>query len=156
QRIQSDGANAFTFDDTGSLLTKSGTAGSFAFAYMWENRLQTINGSTSGYAYDYRNRRVHSTTSSVTTYTLYDGAELIGQATTVPVSSASSPSYFLSGAGVDEPLAMARNGQLVYLSVDGLGSIGTETSDAGSVLHTSTYDAWGGIRSETGTRQSPF
>lgn len=65
-------------------------------------------------------------------------------------------SDYLYGPGIDEPLAMYKNGQLSYFNVDGLGSVVATNDPAGSVTHSVVFDAWGAQRAETGTRFHPF
>src|SRR5262249_31137680 len=79
QRLQSDGTNSFTFDDAGSLVTKSGTGGTFTFSNAYgDHRLRSISGAVSAsYAYDYTGRRASKTVGSTTTSYTYDGQNLV-------------------------------------------------------------------------------
>jgi RHS repeat-associated protein len=58
--------------------------------------------------------------------------------------------------GIDEPLAMSRGGQVYYYVTDALGSVNAVTNSSASVQNTYLYDAWGQIKSQTGSLANPF
>ncbi len=153
QRLLSDGSNSYTYNANGSTVTRNGPGGNFTFAwaanYTWENKLYGISGATTAsYIYDYQGRRASKTVGSLTTY-LYDGLNLVREA------GASSADY-LFGPGIDEPLAMSRSGQVYYYETDALGSVNAVTNSSASVQNTYLYDAWGQVRSQTGSLANPF
>jgi RHS repeat-associated protein len=153
QRLLSDGSNTYTYTANGSTATRNGPGGNFAFAwtgtYTWDNRLYGISGATTAsYVYDYQGRRSTKTVGSATTY-LYDGLNLVREA------GASSADY-LFGPGIDEPLAMSRGGQLYYYETDALGSVDAVTNSSASVQNNYLYDAWGQVKSQTGSLANPF
>ena len=113
------------------------------------DRIVSISGATTAsYLYDYQGRRSSKTVGSATIY-LYDGLNLIREA------GASSADY-LFGPGIDEPLAMSRGGQVYYYETDALGSVSTLTDSSATVQNAYLYDAWGQVRSQTGSLSNPF
>jgi RHS repeat-associated protein len=86
----------------------------------------------------------------VTTTNLYDGLHLLGE-----TSGATKPTYVF-GPGIDEPLAQYRAGTLSYFDADGLGTVAVTNDTAGNAALSTSFDAWGVARNETGTRLQPF
>lgn len=156
QRLLSfSGGPAYTYDANGNTDTE--TTSTAALTYTWdvENRLRAIaNGASSvaAYTYDYQGRRSGKTTATTTRY-LYDGLNLIGEGTALPVLT----NQYLYGPGIDEPLAMTTSGGAVYYyDVDALGSIALVNDASGTVVDSYLYDAWGFLLSETETVAQPF
>lgn len=151
QRLTGDGVDAFGYDAAGNVTGRQGPGGAFTFGYDPENRLNSVTGPENAtYTYDYQGRRTSKTVGGVTTTYLYDGLNLVSETT------GSQTTYFLNGPGIDEPLAMARNGAVSYFSVDGLGSVVATNDPSGTVTHSVLFDAWGSVKAETGTRMHPF
>ena len=50
---------------------------------------------------------------------------------------------YAQGEGIDEPLAMKRNGSVACYHADGLGSITSLTDNTGQLVATYTYDSFG-------------
>lgn len=114
-----------------------------------ENRLTSVAGSVAAtYKYDHQGRRSSKTVGGATTY-LYNGVNLIQEA-------AVSPADYLFGAGIDEPLAMSRGGQVYYYETDALRSVAAVTNSSAAVQNTYLYDAWGQVKSLTGSLANPF
>jgi RHS repeat-associated protein len=53
-------------------------------------------------------------------------------------------------------LIVNKAGTISYFNADGLGSVTGTNSPAGTYDYRSVFDAWGSVRSETGTRTSSF
>jgi RHS repeat-associated protein len=151
QRLSSDGVNAYTWDSNGSNLTRNGGPGNFTFGYNVDNRLNAIAGAaTAVYTYDYQGRRTSKTVGGTTTTYLYDGLNLVGETAGATITS------YAFGPGIDEPLIVNKAGTISYFNSDGLGSIAGTNSPSGTFDYNSIFDAWGSIRSETGTRTNSF
>jgi RHS repeat-associated protein len=71
-------------------------------------------------------------------------------------TDASGTTDYLFGPGIDEPLAMARNGSVSFFAVDGLGSVALVMTPSGTVQDAYLYDAWGEIRSQSRTLPEDF
>ena len=52
---------------------------------------------------------------------------------------------YIHGPGIDEPLAMEKNGQMYYYHADGLGSIIALTDITGAVVQSYRNDVFGNI-----------
>jgi len=151
QRLSSDAVNAYTWDSNGSNLTRNGTPGNFTFGYNVDNRLNAILGAaTAAYTYDYQGRRTSKTVSGTTTTYLYDGLNLVGEMTGGTISN------YAFGPGIDEPLIVNRAGTISFFNADGLASVAGTNNAAGTYDYSSVSDAWGSVRSETGTRTNSF
>lgn len=148
--LVSDGTNNYTYDANGNMTGRTGSAGAYTFTYDSENRLRTVAGAESAsYAYDYHGRRTVTTVGGASTSHLYSGLERIADI-------GASPAEYLFGPGLDEPLAMARGGQIYYYDTDGLGSVVTVNDAAGTVQRSYAYDAWGSVLASNGTLANPF
>ena len=148
QRLLADGSNSYTYDSNGNTVTRNGPGGNFTFGWSADDRLAGISGTpTASYAYDHQGRRSSSTVGSAATY-LYSGLNLIRES--------NGSADYLFGPGVDEPLAMSRGGQIYYYGTDALGSVSALTNSSGAVQDGYLYDAWGEIRSQTGSLASAF
>jgi len=75
-----------------------------------------------------------------TTYT-YDGEDIVLQ--TESDGTATTTTQFVHGPGIDEPLAMVRDGQSYYYHADGLGSVVAISDSAQNVVERYSYDAFG-------------
>jgi RHS repeat-associated protein len=150
QRLSSDSVNAYSYDANGNNLTRNGTPGNFTFGFDANDRMTSITGSaTASYGYDYQGRRTSKTVGGATTTYLYDGLNLIQAA--APTTTA-----YLFGPGIDEPLATVLAGNVAYVSVDGLGSAHLLSDATGTIDNAYLYDAWGVVRSQSGTLANDF
>jgi RHS repeat-associated protein len=150
QRLLSDGVYAYSHDLNGSLVSRSSPSASYTFAWDALGRLASLSGSTAAaYRYDHRGRRTSQTAGGATTTHLYSRFDLIAD------GGAAAASY-LSGPGVDQPLAALRGGIPYFYEVDGLGSVILSTDLQGSVQTSSVFDAWGSLRSYSGSSPDPF
>jgi RHS repeat-associated protein len=150
QRLSSDSVNAYTYDANGNTITRNGTPGNFTFGWDTDDRMASISGAaTASHVYDYQGRRTNKTVSGSTTSYLYDGLNLIQAA-------GSTTTAYLFGPGIDEPLAKVQAGSVSYYSVDGLGSVHLLTDAVGTTQDAYLYDAWGVIKSQTGTLANDF
>ncbi len=149
QRLSSDGNNSYSYDANGSTLTKSGSDGSFSFAWDCLNRRSGVSGDVAAsYAYDYQGRRSTKAAGGITTNYLYSGVDLIHES--------GSLADYLFGAGIDEPLAVVVGGNVSYMAADALGTIDATFDAAGSIQHAAVFDAWGSTKGEIGARFQPF
>jgi RHS repeat-associated protein len=143
------------YDVNGNLTSK--TEGAAVWTYEWSvtNQLRRVlkDGSeVARFAYDPLGRRVEKVAGGMTYSWLYDGQDVLRE--TVTSTSGTQTSLYIHGPGVDEPLAKkdVATGAMTYYHADGLGSIVKHTDDAGNVVHTYQYDAWGNI--EVGVSRS--
>jgi hypothetical protein len=71
-------------------------------------------------------------------------------------SSGAAVARYSQGLNTDEPLAMLRSAATSYYDADGLGSITSLSSSAGSVAQTYGYDSFGRQTSSFGSLTNPF
>jgi RHS repeat-associated protein len=103
------------------------------------------------FLYDPFGRRIQKSGPLGATTYVYDGANIVAEYDGTGALAAK----YAQGAGVDQPLAMWRGGQVGYYQADGLGSITSLTDSNGSALVTYTYDAFGRATA-TGALFNPF
>jgi RHS repeat-associated protein len=150
QRLLSDGANNYSYDLDGNAASRSGAGGTFNFTWSDQDRLITITGGVAAaYNYDWQGRRHIKQVAGTTTSHLYNGLNLIQEL-------GASPADYLFGPGIDEPLAMSRGGQTYYYLTDALGSAAAISNTGGAVQNSYLHDAWGQVKSQTGSLTNPF
>jgi RHS repeat-associated protein len=147
--LQSDGSRTFAYDLNGNTASAAGPQGSFSFSWDYDNQLTGVSGSASAnYKYDYEGRRTSKSAGGATSSYLYVGLS--------PIEDVGASAGYLFGPGIDEPLAVEKNGGVGFYDVDGLGSVVRVNDDSGAVRDTYTYDAWGTIRASSESLPNPF
>jgi RHS repeat-associated protein len=146
----------YTYDLNGNELTKVDSTGTTSYAWDFENRLISVtlpgSGGTVQFSYDPFNRRVKKVSSAGTSIFVYDGDNLIEEAS----SSGTPVARYTQTENIDEPLAMLRSSATSYYQADGLGSVTSLSSAAGSLAQTYGYDTFGQQLSSTGSLTNPF
>jgi RHS repeat-associated protein len=82
----------------------------------------------------------------------YDGDNLVEETN----SSGTVVARYEDTQNIDEPLAMLRSSATSYFHADGLGSVTSLSSAAGSIANTYTYDSFGKLTASTGSLVNPF
>jgi RHS repeat-associated protein len=160
-----------TFDAAGNLINRTVTgAAAKGWTYSWDyaNRLvkaEKVRGSdkqTVTFKYDPFGRRIEKKTAltisgvtSTTTYAyFYDSNNnIIYEILTLP-NGTTEKTWYTHGTGVDEPLAMERNGQRYFFHADKLGSIAAITDTTGAAVQSYRYDSFGNATASTSFRNS--
>jgi RHS repeat-associated protein len=154
--LTSTSAASYTYDNNGNTLTK--VVGSDTTSYVWdfENRLSSVNlpgsGGTVTFKYNPAGRRVYKLSSNGTSVFVYDGSNLVEETNSAGLAVA----RYLQTENIDEPLAMVRSSITSYYHADGLGSVTSLSSAAGSIANTYTYDSSGKMTASTGSLVNPF
>jgi RHS repeat-associated protein len=104
------------------------------------------------FKYDPFGRRIYKSSSAATSVYAYDGDNLIEETN----SSGTAVARYEDTQNVDEPLAMLRSSTTSYYDADGLGSITSLSSSAGSLAQTYGYDSFGKQTSSSGSLTNPF
>jgi len=117
-----------------------------------ESSSKTAVGSGVSFKYDPFGRRIYKSSSSGTSVFAYDGDNLIEEAN----SSGTAVARYSQGLNIDEPLAMLRSSTTSYYQADGLGSITSLSSGAGSLTQTYTFDSFGKQTASSGSLTNPF
>jgi len=133
----------------------------------YENRLIRIEKSkgntekrTTTFKYDPLGRRIekqHVTiidgiTKTTTTSYIYDNDNIILEI--VNDGATTTSTFYTHGQGIDEPLAMERNGNYYYYHADGLGSITAITDASRNIVQSYSYDSFGMVKPSTNFRNS--
>jgi len=105
------------------------------------------------FKYDPFGRRIYKSSSSATSIYAYDDDGNLLEETN---SSGSVVARYSQGSNIDEPLAMLRSSTTSYYDADGLGSITSLSSSAGSLTQTYGYDSFGKQTSSSGSLANPF
>jgi RHS repeat-associated protein len=154
--LTSTPSTTYTYDSNGNTQTK--VVGSNTTTYAWdvENRMTSVtlpgSGGTVTFAYDPFSRRIKKVTSTTTSIFAYDGDNLVEETN----SSGAAVARYEPTQNIDEPLAMLRSGATSYFHADGLGSITSLSSAAGSIANTYTYDSFGKLTASSGSLVNPF
>jgi RHS repeat-associated protein len=135
----------YTYDADGNLLTSASSAGTASYTWDFENRMsQAVTAGsnyTITYKYDPFGRRIYRNSPvSGLSYFLYDGANMV--AATSGSAGAVSADY-VQGPGIDQPLAILRNGVTSFYDLDGLGSMTSVTGTTGAVTYSIAYNTFG-------------
>jgi RHS repeat-associated protein len=146
----------YTYDNNGNTATRVDSTGTTQYFWDFENRLKSVtlpgSGGTVSFKYDPFGRRIYKSSSSGTSVFAYDGDNLIEETN----SSGGVVARYEDTQNIDEPLAMLRSGATSYYHADGLGSITSLSSAAGSIANTYTYDSYGKLTASTGSLVNPF
>ncbi len=148
-------ATTYGYDLNGNRIQKTETVGSTTYAYDDENRLirvETTGGLVITYTYDPLGRRIEKNANRTITRYLYDREDILLEYN----ESGTVTARYIHGPGIDEPLAMEKNGQMYYYHAAALGSIIALTDSAGAVVERYQYDAFGNIMSGTPAVTQPY
>jgi len=120
---------------------------------------------TTKLAYDYRSRVTGITYPSLATNSFtYNGLDT----RTSKTDSGGTKGFLRDGASVTDPvlsdgaatytpgISESRSGVSTFYGQDQLGSVTLQTNTSGSITYKASYDAFGAIKSSTGSSASPF
>ena len=156
---------SYNYDNNGNQVDRvlPGIAGkSYSQTWDYDNRLvllTKVNGADSttvSFTYDPQGRRIGKQLTTVfdgVTKTnnwryVYDGDNIVFEVLT-DSGGAVTKTFYTHGPGVDEHLALERNGQYFYYHSDGLGSTAAITDQNKSVVQNYTYGSFGMVSSST-------
>jgi RHS repeat-associated protein len=155
-RLLEDSTFTYTYDANGNLISKrNGVTGEVTtYTYDAENQLIRVErpGVVAEYRYDALGRRIEKNVNGVSTRYLYDNEDIAAEVDASNLVQA----LYIHGPGIDEPLAVFREGRTVVYHADGLGSITTLTDLNGVPVRSYTYDSFGRLVAQTGTVGNPY
>jgi RHS repeat-associated protein len=153
-RVIQAGQEQLTHDANGNLITRHTPHGTTGYEFDAEGRLTRIVGPSESIAFGYAptGERVWRRDRDGLTYFVYDGLDLIEELS----EAGTSKTTYVHGPGIDEPLAMLRDGRTYYYHADRLGNIRLLTDDQGQVAATYDYDAFGNLSTSQGSVPNPF
>jgi RHS repeat-associated protein len=147
--LPSSSTVTLTYDFNGNRATKTG---GLTYGYDYENRLVSLTGGATNYAYvyDYRTRRVERTEGATVTSVVFSGGlsvqEIESSATTVEYIRGSD-----MGGGIGGILYTLRSGSPSYNHYNSRGDVSTKTSSASAVTYQAAYEAFGTRTEESGS-----
>jgi RHS repeat-associated protein len=143
-------------DYNGNTQTKVVGSNTTSYAWDFENCMSSVtlpgSGGTVTFKYDPFGRRIYKSSSSGTSVFAYDGDNLIEETN----AAGAVVARYEQTQNIDEPLAMLRSAATSYYHADGLGSVTSLSSAAGSIANTYTYDSFGKLTASTGSLVNPF
>jgi len=155
-QLTSTPTTTYTYDNNGNTATKVDSTGTTQYFWDFENRMSSVtlpgSGGTVTFKYDPFGRRIYKSSSAGTSVYAYDGDNLIEEAN----SAGTVVARYEQTQNIDEPLAMLRSAATSYYHADGLGSVTSLSSSAGSIANTYVYDSFGKLTSSTGSLVNPF
>jgi len=154
--LTSTPSTSYAYDANGNTTSKTDSTGTTTYTWDYENRLTSVTlpggGGTVSFKYDPFGRRIYKSSFSGTSIFAYDGDNLVEEAN----SSGTEVASYSQELNIDEPLAMLRSATTSFYEADGLGSVTSLSSGAGSLAQTYTFDSFGKLANSTGSLTSPF
>jgi RHS repeat-associated protein len=154
--LTSTSAASYAYDANGNTTSKTASGNTTNYTWDYENRLiSTVlpgTGGTVAFKYDPFGRRIYKSSTSGTSIYAYDGINLVEETN----ATGSAVARYSQGASFDDPLALLRGGTTSYYETDGLGSVTSLSSAAGSISNTYTFDSFGNQTGSTGSLVNPF
>ena len=159
---------SYTYDNNGNQITRTtgNPVKNWMLTWDYENRLTRMERTkaaekrTVTFKYDPFGRRIEKklvtiidgVTKMTTTTYVYDNEDIALEITNNGTTTTTN--RYIHGPGIDEPLALERNGQFYFYHQDGLGSITAITDSSRNIVQRYTYESFGNPRSTTSFQNS--
>lgn len=159
---------SYTYDNNGNQATRTTSNPDKNWTLTWdfENRLtrmertKGVEKRTVTFKYDPFGRRIEKNlvtiidgvTKTTTTTYVYDNEDIAIEITTD--GTITTTTRYIHGPGIDEPLALERNGQFYFYHADGLGSVTAITDSSRNVVQRYTYESYGNPKPTTSFQNS--
>ena len=140
-----------TYDNNGNTTAANGNS----YAYDFENRLTSLNGSSVRYVYDGDGNRVAKTVGGVTTNYLVDTNNPTGYAQVVDELQTGTVVRSFT-YGHDLISQRVNGGSLSFYQYDGHGSVRLLTNASGAITDAYDYDAFGNLIYRSGTTPNDY
>jgi len=157
-RMTARGSTTYGWDDNGNMVNETTSGATTTYEYDYESRLTKITVAGNNvvqFTYGVQNNRMSRTYSSATTYYLFDFYDrqhlddLIGEYN----ASGGLQVRYVHGPGADETLARA--GSVTrYYNAEAQSSTTSLSNSSQSLTSTYRYEAFGNIRSQSGSDTS--
>jgi RHS repeat-associated protein len=149
------GDKTLTYDNNGNLQTITDSSGTTTYTWNARNQLTSISGPgvSASFVYDGLGRREKKTINSSLTENLFDGVNLVQEATGATVLA-----NILTGLDVDEFLTRTEMpaGNISHVLADALGSAIGLADSAGAVQTEYTYEPFGRTTAVGFSNTNPF
>ncbi|MDO8662137.1 MAG: RHS repeat-associated core domain-containing protein [Candidatus Omnitrophota bacterium] len=137
----------YTYDNNGSLISKTGSGDALNLSYDSTNRLTRFKNSQldETYQYDAEGKRIAKQSGSSTTNYLYDGLNVIQENTSIGSTNYTRNPNAPGGIGgiINQ---QSPSNVSSYYHYDGLGSVTNLTNSTGTNTQTYSYDAFGNLQ----------
>jgi len=143
---------SFAYDPNGNPTSRTTRDLSGWITYTWDvqDRLVEVQDAATGqtwtHAYDARGRRVAQTAPEKDRAYTWAGDNRVGE-----YAAGAQVARFTYGAALDDAIHVARDGTSAHLHADALGTVVSASSDSGVELVSYAYDAFGALRSSSGS-----
>jgi len=154
QLVESD-QERFAYDANGNLTERRGPGGHTRYQYDAGDRLVKVirpDGTEVSFGYGPTGDRVWRRDPTGVTYFVHDRMNLVAELD----ESLNVKATYVHGPGLDRPLMMTVAGQRYFYLADALGSVRRLTDDAGRVVASYDYEAFGVTTISPGAVPSPF
>ena len=162
-RLLEDDHYTYSYDANGNLTSKVDKISIATTNYQYDDENGLIQVVTPTdivqYQYDGFGRRIAKNVNGVVTRYVYDREDILFEVD----ANGNIKARYTHGPGVDEPISVDRdtNGDGVldttyYYHYDGLGSVTAIADNAGNVMQTYEYDAFGKIVQQTGSVENTY
>jgi RHS repeat-associated protein len=156
-RLQSDAANTYTYDNEGNLLSRVSKSGGATTSYTWtaEHQLTGIvypDGTIATFRYDPLGRRVEIDEGTSTARYAFDGSNLAAE---YDGTNTLTATYIEDPTITNGALEMVRGGERYFYLPDAQHSVIAVTTLAGATAATYTYTAFG-LPTQTGSLTNPI
>jgi RHS repeat-associated protein len=143
-----------TYDNNGNTTV----SGARTFAYDFENRLKSMNGTAVTLQYDGDGNRVAKAVGGVTTRYLVDDLNPTGYAQVVEeiVGGSVTRTYTYGRQRISQNQLINSTWTSGFYGYDGLGSVRQLSDATGTVTDTYDYDAWGNAVNTTGSTPNVY
>lgn len=146
---------SFTYDENGSVTSKTYGPKTFTYTWNYENRLQewTDGGQTVAYQYDGQRNRLATIRDGVTTRYVLDVGSTLPNVISETDSNGNETASYIYGLGL---IARLDDKGTQYYHYDPQGSTIALTDETGDVTDKYTYTPFGKLLNRAGETQNPF
>jgi len=154
-RLITDSRFDYVYDANGNLTRKTERASGKITNYAFDSddelvRIDFSDGTNATYRYDGMGRRIEKNVGGQITRYIYDGQDILFE-----YAGATLAAHYTQGPGMDEVLSVQRGGNTYIFQADAQGSV-ARLVDGSGVKASYSYDAFGRIVAQNGTRLAPF
>lgn len=148
----------YTYDLNGNLVKKEEGTQVTSYTYDYENRLAGVSGplGNAAYVYDGEGKLATQTEAGVTAYFLYDGLDVLIERNAQGQTTASYSRGLSYGGGIGGIISRTTSEGPNYYHYDGSGNVIQLTNATGEVIQSYSYEAFGGLISQSGAVANPY
>jgi len=155
-KMTAAGGDSFTYDSNGNTIGRTGSSGSATWGYDYENRMtsSTTPQGSATFVYNGGGLRVRKVEGAYTGNYLYDGVRVYAK---YDDNWNEAARFMIEGDSYYDPLVATRTGGAWYYPLyDSLGSTRRLINASQTVTDSYSYEAFGGITSQSGSTYNPY